>query len=233
MSDRKPRRPSAATVIALIALFVALDGPVNAARLIRGSDIKSSTITSRHIKNSSLTGSDVKNRALKTADLATSTLTFLRQTPAGSINSASIADRTVANADLAPNSVGQGKIINGSVTGNELAANAVSGTNVADGSLAAVDVARFHGTFDLDVPALDPQTCTGLNPEGLAPQAQNFDLSKDLIVGSPPAAWPDALTFAIHRAANFPTRIRVIVCNPTAAPIDPPSGSFKYAVLTF
>lgn len=231
MTDRKPRRPSAATVIALIALFVALDGPVHAAKLIRGSQIKSSTITGRHIKNSTLTTSDIKNRTLKTSDISTSTVALLRQTPANSVNGAAIIDRTVGNADLAANSVGQGKIINGSVTATELAPNAVTGASVADGSLTAADVTRFAGSFELDFPSIDAHACVGLNPEGLAPQTQNFDLSKDLIVGAQPAAWPDGLTFDIHRAANFANRIRVNVCNPTDAPIDPPAGQFKYAVL--
>jgi len=52
---RRDRLPAPATLIALLALFVALGGPAQAARLIGGTQIKKNAITSRHVKNRSLT----------------------------------------------------------------------------------------------------------------------------------------------------------------------------------
>ena len=59
------RRPSAALVIALLALFVALGGAAEAQRL--------------------LTGTDVKNRSLQVKDLSRKAVKQLRATPRRSI----------------------------------------------------------------------------------------------------------------------------------------------------
>jgi hypothetical protein len=223
------RRPSPATVIALIALFVALGGPAQAAKLIRGSQIKSSTLTSKHIKN----------RSLRSVDLSRSTVRDLQRTLPGTIDGASVRDgslsgadifdRTVVNADLAPNSVGPGKILTNAVTASELADNAVDSAAVLDGSLAAKDIARFSGTFNLAVPTLQPEQCFGATPDGLIPT--NTELQSDLIIGTPPADWPDALTFTIHRAASVANKFRVAICNASNVPTPAGGGLFRYAVL--
>ena len=44
------RRPSAAMLIALLALFLALDGPAQARKLINGADIRKGTVRSAQIK---------------------------------------------------------------------------------------------------------------------------------------------------------------------------------------
>ena len=56
----KRLRPSASMVVALIALFAATAGTETAARLITGSMIKNSSITTADVKNSSLLSSDFK-----------------------------------------------------------------------------------------------------------------------------------------------------------------------------
>lgn len=56
----KRYRPSAAMVVALIALFAATAGTATAAKLITGKMIKNSSITSADVKNSSLLSADFK-----------------------------------------------------------------------------------------------------------------------------------------------------------------------------
>jgi hypothetical protein len=75
------RRPSPALIVALVALFVALGGPAQAARLITGKQIKNHTIT--------------------TEDLARSTVHSLRKTPAGSITAAQVRDHSLTVNDVA------------------------------------------------------------------------------------------------------------------------------------
>jgi len=65
---RHIRRPRASTVIASLALFVALGGSATAATLITGTQIKNGSLTAKDVKNSSVTGADVKNGALGSAD---------------------------------------------------------------------------------------------------------------------------------------------------------------------
>ena len=59
----RPRRPTAGTLIALVALFVALGGPAEAARLINGKLIKRGTIRSAQVKDRSLTTRDLSSAA--------------------------------------------------------------------------------------------------------------------------------------------------------------------------
>ena len=66
------RRPRASTVIASLALFVALGGSATAATLITGAKVKDGTITAKDLKSSAVTGSKVKNGSLSSSDLSKS-----------------------------------------------------------------------------------------------------------------------------------------------------------------
>jgi hypothetical protein len=78
------RRPSAAMVVALMALVLGAGGAVTAGVLITGVDIKDNTIrsadihdetiTSRDVDNGALTGVDVANNSLSGADVNESSL---------------------------------------------------------------------------------------------------------------------------------------------------------------
>jgi hypothetical protein len=62
------RRPKHATIVAYLALFVALGGSSYAAIRITGKNVKDSSLTGKDVKNSSLTSADVKNRSLLAKD---------------------------------------------------------------------------------------------------------------------------------------------------------------------
>ena len=78
------------TVIALIALFVALGGPAAAARLIGSKQIKRNAISSKHVRDGSLSA----------ADLDPAVAASFRDVEAGSVNGASVADGSLSAADL-------------------------------------------------------------------------------------------------------------------------------------
>jgi hypothetical protein len=59
------RRPGHATIVAYLALFVALGGSSYAAVKITGRDVKDSSLTGRDVRNESLTGRDVTKLTLK------------------------------------------------------------------------------------------------------------------------------------------------------------------------
>jgi hypothetical protein len=54
------RRPGHATVVAYLALFIALGGSSYAAVKITGRQVRDSSLTGRDVRNESLTGKDVK-----------------------------------------------------------------------------------------------------------------------------------------------------------------------------
>jgi hypothetical protein len=61
-------RPSSATVIACLALSIALGGTASAAVLITGKQVKDGSVSARDITNRSLTGLDVKDQSLTPLD---------------------------------------------------------------------------------------------------------------------------------------------------------------------
>lgn len=123
-------RPSAGTVLAPIALFVALGGPAEAAKVINGKTIKKDTVTSKQIKARSITLSD----------LSLGTRSALVRTPLGSIGSAELRDGGIATVDLGDNQVNGTKVDNNSLTGDDIAPNAIGGDEIAEGAVGVGDV---------------------------------------------------------------------------------------------
>jgi hypothetical protein len=225
-------RSSAALVVALIALFVALGGPAEAQRL--------------------LTGGDVKNRSLQTKDLSRKAVKQLRTTPNGSVRTrklangavtaVKLADSSVSPSKLVPGAVGSAQLAPGAVGGRELRAGAagpvqiadgaISGAKVADGSLDSRDVARFSGRFRVTVPVVPERRCWSGEPVGLAPEQADADISGDLVLVTPDASWPeDRLSFTVRNSANR-SRFVLAGCNATASgPTPEVEVGFRYAVI--
>lgn len=231
------RRPSAPLVIALLALFVALGGPAQAAKFVRSSDIK--------------------NRTVQVRDLSKKAVTELKKTPRGTIGDRALANRAVTNAklregavtatkigpaavgssQLAPNSVGAREIQNGGVNATLIGDGAVNGAKVADGSLTTADFARFSGRFRVTVPKVEPGDCWSAEPVGLLPEQVGADISTDLVLVTPGPNWPqDQLGFTVRNSANT-SRFVLAGCNSTGTKDDagiasaPIEVGFRYAVL--
>lgn len=227
----RPRRPSAALVVALIALFVALGGPAEAARLI--------------------TGKQVKDHSLKTKDLSRKAVKSLRRTPrssvgerqlqSGAVTNARLRDGAVTAIKIAPGNVGPTQLAPGAVGPRELRAGAVgnahlgdaavTGAKVADGTLDSRDIARFSGRFRVTVPAVAAHACWSGEPVGLAPEASKADISGDLVLVTPDASWPqDKLAFTVRGSANT-SRFVLAGCNVTSTATAPAEIGFRYVVL--
>jgi len=121
---RPRRRPSAALVVACIALFVALGGVGYAAATISGKNIQNGTITNKDLKNRTLTGKKVTQNGLGGSVIKESSL--------GRVPSAS----TALNADSALNAANAANAVN--------ATNATNATNAANATL-ATDAQALNG----------------------------------------------------------------------------------------
>ena len=126
-------KPQPATVISLIALFVAIGGTAFAANLAKNS------VKSKHIKDGQVKTADVGDGAIGNVDLAdgsVSTAKILDATVGtadladNSVNSAKVAADTLAAADLANNSADTAEIASNAVDSAEIAANAVDGIEI-------------------------------------------------------------------------------------------------------
>ena len=225
------RRPSAALAVALLALFVALGGPAEAGRLIGSKDVE----------NRSLKVQDLLKKAVRTLKATPRRSVGERQLRDGGVTTAKLRDGAITPVKIAASSVGSDQLAQGAVGTRELRAGAaasaqiadgaVTGAKVADGSLDARDTARYSGRFRVSVPKVVRSTCWSGEPVGLAPEQAGADISGDLVVVTPDAAWPErSLAFTVRGSA---TRSRFVLagCNVTAADTDAVEVGFRYVVI--
>jgi hypothetical protein len=200
------RRPSFATVIALLALFVALGGPAEAQRLLRKGSVSSVSI---------------KDRSVKLRDLNRKTVRRLQSTRNNSITEAKLANGSVTPGKLASGAVGSAAIADGSVVG----------ADIANGSLTAAQLGRFWGRCRIEVPDVPAGMCWSGEPAGLTPELAGVDISQDVVLVTPDSRWPeDRLAFTVRTSAN-PTRFVLAGCNRTATPVPHFEVGFRYVII--
>jgi hypothetical protein len=231
MSHRLRRRPSPAMVVALLALFVALDGPATAARLIDGKSIRQNSITS----------SRIRNRTLGTQDLSRRALTTLERTPKASVGSAELrpkavdatklADSAVGASALAARSVDASKLGDASVgsvalapaavTPSKIADGAVGAAAVADGGLQAPDIGDFFGSMSVDFLPFKLNECQKAEEPSPTPTAAGgqAQIGDDVIIVTPASGFSDLITVTANPGVN--NSLRLIACRVGKDPSDP------------
>jgi hypothetical protein len=238
-------RPSPSAVIALVALFVAVGGPVQAAKLIDGGDIKKGAIRSKHVKDRSLKRRDLSAAAVRSltatpqrsivdAMLADSAVTTRALAP-GSVLTGSVGDNSLTAADLAPsaagadevadNAVGQTEIRNNGVGASELADNSIDGGEIIDAGLSVRDVARSVGTFEWPVGSLAKGAC-----EIKWVQVAGVQIAGDFVLISPVSTWPRDLVYTANGTSSE-TEFKVNACNRGDIAIPAATYVFNFAVL--
>ena len=232
-------------LVALAALFVALGGPAQAAKLLDGKDIRKGTVASKQVKDRSLRTRDLSGaakRALtatpdgsitepKLADNAVST----RALAPGSVLTGSVADNALTANDLAPNAagaeevadnaVGQPEIRNNGVGPSELADNSIDGGKVLDGTLSLRDVARQTGTFQWPIETLAAGAC-----EVEAVVVTGIEIAGDHVLASPTSPWPAELVYTVGGTAA-PRTFKAQACNRGRDPLPGATYQFNYAIL--
>jgi hypothetical protein len=138
------------TIIAVIALLVALSGMGYAAATIGTAQLKNNAVTTPKIKNGAVNTAKLKNNAVnssklasgavKAADLANGAVTSAKLAN-GAVTGAKLANGSVGTAELVNGAVDSAKLGNGSVSGEKLGANAVTGPKIAGGTITAANIA--------------------------------------------------------------------------------------------
>jgi hypothetical protein len=144
-------RPGHTTVVAYLALFIAIaGGTAMAAKKIGPDQLKKNAVTTKKIADAAVTTKKIANDAVTGGKLAN-----------GAVSEGKIdADAVTANK-LAPNSVGTNKLRDeavesaklgaGSVTEGKIGNDAVVGSKVAPGSLPLEDIAQVVATVSTGV----------------------------------------------------------------------------------
>ena len=212
------RRPSAALVVALLALFVALGGPAQAARVVKA-----------------VTSSDVKDGSLKTRDLSRATVRDLKTPRNNSVTEAKIVNGAVTRAKLGQSAVTSPAIADRGIAAADLGIGSVNGTTIADGSLTARELGRFYGRFRLAQPIMvEAGTCWSGVPSNLAAEQAKVDISQDLVLVTPDSSWPEkTLTFMarVEPPAPKPGRFTLSACNVTNQDSPTFTPSFRYLIV--
>jgi hypothetical protein len=117
MSKFRLRRPGGATMIAVVALFVALGGTSYAAfslpkNSVGSKQLKNNAVTTSKIKNGAVTAGKIKNGAVTAGKINTSGLTVPNASHANSANNA-INSTNATNATTAATANGQGTLASG------------------------------------------------------------------------------------------------------------------------
>jgi hypothetical protein len=236
------RRPSLGTVLGVVALFVALGGPAEAAKLIdgsrlrkgsvRGTAIKPQTITGRLIQMATITGDRLADRSIALAKLSPATVATLTATPPNEINGGKVLDRSLSGADLGDETIGQPQIARGGVAGSEIADGSVDGGEIADGHQSVRDLASFAGTATIDPPSLGSHGCYAVDqPATLLWQRAGVTIADDAVFVAPPEGMSDALTISARPSGTG--SIRFVVCNLSSGWVDAPPLVVRYLTIEF
>lgn len=224
------RRPSPALAVALLALFVALDGPAAAqrtAQAISGSRLRDNSVTGAKIRNGSLSGGDLSARTRVQLRVPGNRTVSAGKLRPNAVGAAAIANDAVNTPDLNRGSVTSAKIANGAIGSSKLGTNAINSSKVADGSLTARDVATSTGEATLDFPALGPGACATLpfNPPGAV------SINDDVVVITAPSNFPDPVQASVKLGPGDRT-FTVVACNQAPIAVDPSRANFRYAVFS-
>lgn len=231
--------------VALLALFVALDGPATAARIIDGKHIKRNSVTSKQIRNGSLGTSDLSRRARaslrKTPDHSIGSRHLQGRAVTGdkladgAVDGRVIADGSITGFDLAPGLIGPGQLAPGAVTASKLAGSAVGADAIADGTLTTADIGDFSGSVTIDFKPFGINDCQTAEVNPVPTSNGGAQINDDVILVTPQAGFSDVITVSGTPGVN--NTLRIIACrvgkdtrpdrNPTD-PIDPPPAQFFY-----
>jgi hypothetical protein len=173
-------RPDHSTVVAYLALFVALCGTAAAVSgKVRSRDIGKGAVTAPKIRNGAVIGSKIAPGAVGSTALADGAVIGSKIAPgavgtpalaAGAVGSAQLAPGAVELVNLAQSSVSSAKLREGSVTQGKIAQGSVSSAKLQEGSVTQGKIAPGGvDTTALGDGAVTPAKVTG--PLGLAKSA--------------------------------------------------------------
>ena len=158
-TDRRRRRPSAALVVASLALVVSFtDAPAYALATITGRDIVDETVTGDDITNSSLGAQELTPNSLTSAQIADGSLKGLDLAD-GTVTGREIANRSIQSSDIVGDTITSGEIGNGGILGVDIAQETITAKNIEDGSLLVDD---FSAGLRTRMPLLAQVSDTGV-----------------------------------------------------------------------
>lgn len=200
------RRPSHTTVIAYLALFVALSGTAIAAKKIGPSGLQKNAVTTKKIANDAVTTGKLKDGAVTEPKLGNDAVT-----------GGKLAANAVGTNKLKDDAVESAKLANGAVVEAKIGNDAVNGSKVAPGSLGLDDIADVVAPISFDPGLLNPGACESSSAIAVA-GLQGADSVLVIPLGTG-AGWTADFVLASYGLAGAGS-VRVEVCNQGLAPVN-------------
>ena len=141
--DIRAPKPAHATVVAYLALFVALSGTATAIKgvnQVKRDDIAKGAVSRAKIAPKAVNAQRLAPRSVTTSRLVPGAVTN-RILAFGAVTSEKIADGGVGPNDIAAAAVGGGKIAKSAVGGGELKSGAVGAGKIKDGAVGELKIA--------------------------------------------------------------------------------------------
>jgi hypothetical protein len=217
----RPRRPNHATVVAYLALFVALGGTgAYAANTVFSADIVDGEVKSIDIGNNEIGSSDVKDNSINTFDVHS----FLGVDIAdGTVTSADVAD----TSSLGPNEIHEENLLfANTIASSDLGTGSVHSAEVADGTLEDEDIAQStHVHFQAAIPAVPAHSCVQGELTGINASGDHLLLTPDYFTNI------TALIFSVQYLSSANGRAYLQACNPNNTNINASTGEFNLLVI--
>jgi hypothetical protein len=198
------------TVIALVALVVALGGTSSAANKISGKSILKGTVASKQLKDLGVLGADLRGDAVTGEKVADGSLTSA-DLGDGSVTSQDVTDGSLTGVDVKDASLGAADLAASSVGTSELADSVVTGR--------ALDGAGFA---PLDFPSIAAGSCTLSTFAPPGAEIADGNLSDDVVLATPDAFFGGNFSFSVKTEGG--ATIGIKMCNVSAAAADPDGG---------
>lgn len=133
MKRLKPRRPSPAMVVALVALILALAGTAVAASKIGTNSLKNGAVTTKKLKNRAVTGAKLGERSVGAAKLAEGAVST-EKLANGAVSTGKLAEAAVSAQKLTPTERSEGFVTS---QAGQIALGAATSTTIASLNLPA------------------------------------------------------------------------------------------------
>jgi hypothetical protein len=208
------------------------------ANSIKTGKIVKEAVVAGKIRNGAVIESKIGDGAVTTNKLADNAVTTPKIAN-DAVTTEKIANDAVTNAKIGPDAVNAGKlandavttakITNGAVTGPKLATNSVGSTQVQAGSLLAADISTFETTATFNFPSIPANTCdreiaTIPGSGATANDSVLVTANADDLILAPEGSGLNLVV--LGQGSNVANLYRVVLCNPSAAAVDPPSTRF-------
>jgi hypothetical protein len=190
------RRPTAAVVIASLALFMSLGGTSYAAvkaKSIGSKQLKSNAVSTTKIARGGVTASDIRNRVIDGSKIRV-----------GSIDSQHILDGSIGSIDIADGSIGAQDIQPGSIGAREIGIGSIGPDQIANESLGRGDINPSDVNLFKDVPTQvvlsggQNRSDQGMPPNGTAPSATPANFTAVRSYSAPTPVTGDYSTYLVQ-----------------------------------